>query len=133
MKNWQIPFRNDSYQMALGIVQDTKERILCTRDATYHGSLAEHAEIVCTEENGVLQICCRLLLKSDLYADRLFLRLGIDCYMESYPQWDEKFFPTLIRCEKNGVWGALFRRQANTLPLRRRRRLFHGKMNMNAA
>lgn len=105
MKNWQIPFRNDSYQMALGIVQDTKERILCTRDATYRGSLAERAEIMCTEENGVLQICCRLLLKSDLYADRLFLRLGIDCYMESYPQWDEKFFPTLIRCEKNGVWG----------------------------
>lgn len=75
MKNLQIPFRNDSYQMALGIVQDTKERILCTRDATYYGSLAEHAEIICTEENGILQICCRLHLQKDFYARRTHTRL----------------------------------------------------------
>ena len=33
------------------------------------------------------------------------LRLGIDSYMESYPEWNNKFFPTSIRCESNGFWG----------------------------
>ncbi len=33
------------------------------------------------------------------------LRLGIDTYMEKYPDWNEKFFPTLLRCEKTHFWG----------------------------
>ena len=107
MKNWQIPFRNDSYQMALGIVQDTKERILCTRDATYHGCLAEHAEIVCTEENGVLQICCRLLLKSDLYADRLFLRLGYRLLYGILPAVGRKVFSDTHSVRKKRGLGVL--------------------------
>ena len=34
---------------------------------------------------------------------RLFM--GIDSEMKSFPQWDSKFFPTLLRCEKNFAWG----------------------------
>lgn len=30
---------------------------------------------------------------------------GIDCYMEKYPEWNHKLFPTLLRCEKNHFWG----------------------------
>lgn len=32
--------------------------------------------------------------------DQLDLRIGLDCSMESYPQWDTVFAPTLLRCEK---------------------------------
>ncbi len=35
----------------------------------------------------------------------LGLRLGIDCYMESYPEWNDLYFPTLLRCEKTHFWG----------------------------
>lgn len=35
----------------------------------------------------------------------LGLRLGIDTYMEHYPDWEEKMFPTLLRCEKTHFWG----------------------------
>lgn len=33
------------------------------------------------------------------------LQLGIDTYMKSYPQWNEKTFPTMIRCEKTHFYG----------------------------
>ena len=34
---------------------------------------------------------------------RLFI--GIDSEMKTFPEWDTKFFPTLLRCEKNFTWG----------------------------
>ncbi|MRJ10581.1 hypothetical protein EDL98_05725 [Ornithobacterium rhinotracheale] len=37
--------------------------------------------------------------------EKLGLRLGIDTYMEKFPDWEQKFFPTLLRCEKNYFWG----------------------------
>ncbi len=32
-------------------------------------------------------------------------RTGIDTYMTEYPQWNDKFFPTMLRCEKTHFWG----------------------------
>lgn len=37
--------------------------------------------------------------------DRVSLSLGIDCYMERYPDWNRQVFPTLLRCEKTHFWG----------------------------
>jgi hypothetical protein len=33
------------------------------------------------------------------------LVLGIDCAMVKYPDWNENYFPTLLRCEKTHFWG----------------------------
>lgn len=33
------------------------------------------------------------------------LKLGVDTYMDKYPDWFEKFFPTLMRNEKTHFWG----------------------------
>lgn len=33
------------------------------------------------------------------------LRLGLDTYMEKYPDWNGNLFPTLLRCEKTHFWG----------------------------
>ncbi len=33
------------------------------------------------------------------------LVLGINCEMLSYPTWNERYFPTLLRCEKTHFWG----------------------------
>ena len=35
------------------------------------------------------------------------VRLGIDTSMETYPSWNDKLFPTLLRCEKTHFWGCL--------------------------
>jgi hypothetical protein len=33
------------------------------------------------------------------------LVLGINCEMLSYPAWNNRYFPTLLRCEKTHFWG----------------------------
>ena len=39
--------------------------------------------------------------------DRLPLTLGIDSFMNSYPRWNDLFFPTCFRCEPTHLWGYL--------------------------
>ena len=41
----------------------------------------------------------------DITPDAVVLRLGVDTYMDTYPQWGEKLFPTTLRCEKTHLWG----------------------------
>ncbi|QZT37314.1 hypothetical protein K5X82_00120 [Halosquirtibacter xylanolyticus] len=36
---------------------------------------------------------------------KIGLHLGINTYMEKFPQWLHKFFPTMLRCEKTHLWG----------------------------
>ena len=41
----------------------------------------------------------------DIVPEAVVLRLGIDSYMDSYPEWNDKLFPTTLRCEKTHFWG----------------------------
>lgn len=36
---------------------------------------------------------------------RVGLQLGVDTYMDKYPDWNNKLFPTLLRCEKTHFFG----------------------------
>lgn len=36
---------------------------------------------------------------------RAGIQLGVDTYMESFPEWNDRVFPTLLRCEKTHFWG----------------------------
>lgn len=47
--------------------------------------------------------------------DRLPFYLGIDTYMNSYPEWNSLYFPTFFRCEKNHFWGYLMSPQGHIL------------------
>lgn len=37
--------------------------------------------------------------------ERLPLTLGVDSFMDSYPRWNDLFFPTFFRCEPTHLWG----------------------------
>jgi hypothetical protein len=43
--------------------------------------------------------------KTEFAPERLPLLLGIDTFMNTYPRWNEQFFPTLLRCEGASFWG----------------------------
>ena len=34
----------------------------------------------------------------DFAPEQLVLDMGVDTYMESYPEWNEKYFPSFFRC-----------------------------------
>lgn len=37
--------------------------------------------------------------------EKVGVKLGMDTYMDNYPQWNDKYFPTMLRCETNFFWG----------------------------
>jgi hypothetical protein len=41
--------------------------------------------------------------------DRALVNVGVDTEMAQYPQWNQRFFPTLLRCEKTHFWGYFMR------------------------
>ena len=41
--------------------------------------------------------------------ERALVNIGLDTEMASYPTWNERFFPTLLRCEKTHFWGYFMR------------------------
>ena len=45
------------------------------------------------------------------------LKMGIDTYMDNYPAWNHKYFPTLMRCEKTHFYGYLQTPLEHTLGL----------------
>lgn len=100
-----LPFRTDKYGLSLWSEKDGKQSMLCnSADNRYNGD-GFTAEIKSEKFGSVIKIICCISAETPFEFDRLFLRLGIDCYMKSFPDWNNKFFPTLIRCEKNGLWG----------------------------
>ncbi|UDQ98977.1 hypothetical protein AAEX28_02545 [Lentisphaerota bacterium WC36G] len=55
------------------------------------------------EINGRLKIFVHIgnFQNIPLQPESIKLRLGIDCYMDKFPEWNHKFFPTFLRCEKS--------------------------------
>lgn len=63
-------------------------------------------EMTCGEktEKDVFTVQLNFFVTEDIVCDSFGFRLGIDCCMAKYPEWDLKYFPTAVRCEKNGFW-----------------------------
>lgn len=95
-----ICFRSDKYGLGVFAADNGKELRL---DGSVGSPL--FCTVKCEKHDEITKISCTIKADSDYRTERLFLRLGIDCYMKSYPEWNDKLFPTLVRCEKRGVWG----------------------------
>jgi len=98
-----ITFRNDEYGKNFYIENDKGATIIRYRT----GDFSEHGINFSVREEYLketLKISISVSADSYVPLNRLGFRLGIDCYMESYPEWNEKYFPTALRCEKNGFW-----------------------------
>ncbi len=53
----------------------------------------------------IYRVCVKNPTAHDIVPEAVVLRLGIDSYMDSYPEWNDKLFPTTLRCEKTHFWG----------------------------
>ncbi len=56
------------------------------------------------EQNGLLQLTLCVWAEQETPLEALGFWLGVDTYMDSYPRWNDVFFPTALRCEKQGFW-----------------------------
>lgn len=99
-----IPFRNDKYYQTFYTMNQDNIVLHTLRGDEYSDDYID-INLVRTQTNNVL--CCDITIvaKQDFAPERFGFRLGLDTYMDKYPDWNDKVFPTSLRCEKNGFWG----------------------------
>lgn len=96
-------FRQDEYGLAIFAELNGK---FVTEKLSSNGNILGIDYNCNITNNGNTKIVeVQLNPQTNISVDRLGIRLGIDCYMEKYPDWNNKFFPTAMRCESNGFWG----------------------------
>lgn len=98
-----IPFRTDDYGKTFYTETENGVFVIPYKLGKYSfGDIDFNVSEI--SGNNVLKISVSLKANKKIELKRLGFRLGIDCYMSKYPEWNDKFFPTALRCEKNGFW-----------------------------
>lgn len=114
---YDIPFRKDQYGTAFYVETEDEIKTLvpdkngCVNYEDISLSLTR------TVEQEVLHFKVTAISDKPVKIKACGLRLGIDCYMKSYPEWNKKFFPTALRCEQNGFWGCLMSPEGEMIAL----------------
>jgi len=98
-----IPFRNDEYGKKFYIESDN-EFVLIPYDTGNYKSNGIDFSVAEKIEGNILNISISIKSDFPMKLKRLGLRLGIDTYMDKYPDWNYKYFPSALRCEKQGFW-----------------------------
>lgn len=98
-----FPLRTDEYSRNFYIIQNGEFQLIpylvgdyCSHNISF--SVLEE------KQEYILKISITVSSCEDIFLDCFGFRLGIDSYMDSYPQWNRKFFPAALRCEKSGFW-----------------------------
>ncbi len=101
MKQW---FRSDDYGPKFYLETAAERSLVDYRVGEYSANGLDFS-VTEQEQDGVLTIALAVSAKTPVAAKRFGFRLGIDCYMDRYPDWNDKFFPTALRCEQEAFWG----------------------------
>ena len=86
------------------LIKNKNEEILLTDKAEYNNvELSMRVD----ETDGYVLLHIELLNKNDFIyqPQKISVKLGIDTYMASYPEWNDKFFPSMLRFEKTHMYG----------------------------
>lgn len=95
-------FRHDNYGKSVYIIKEGRTfETTEEKQSDFHGISFIREEIYI---NDGIEVKFSFEALEDIVCESFGYRLGIDCYMEKYPEWNNKFFPTAVRCEKNGFW-----------------------------
>lgn len=104
----KINFRQDEYRGFQFLITKNDREFPIVLDnnltAEFEGIIFKLAYEILGE---TLKVTCKIANTNDFdyNAQKISVRLGIDCYMQGFPQWDECLFPTMLRCEKTHFWG----------------------------
>ena len=98
-----FPYRTDEYGMNFYMENQDGIQLIPYRT----GQFCEYGMTFLVSddtEDGVRKVGIQIQAEKEIPLKRLGLRLGIDTYMDKFPDWDRKYFPSALRCEKNGFW-----------------------------
>lgn len=94
-------FRHDNYGRSIYITDKGEIFETSEQQSDFHSIAVNRIE---KYENDILEVKLNFKILDNICCESFGYRLGIDCYMEKYPEWNNKYFPTAVRCEKNGFW-----------------------------
>ncbi len=108
----KVDFRSDEYSgpSIFTVVNGKEEKInfKAIQNNTFV-SVQDKIKMVlsyCPQENGFsVEFSIENQSDKDISFDRVFMRIGINTYMDKYPEWNDLYFPTLLRCEKTHFYG----------------------------
>lgn len=107
-----IPFRDDEHAGPQLFVSNNDKKMTinlnCDENELFIGYFKKikfTLKYTISENMFIIEINIENSDTKDFICEKAGLELGIDSYMESYPEWDNCFFPTLLRCEKTHFWG----------------------------
>ena len=84
-----------------------------------NGFFGEYEDLRFFQSYDIREDHVRLVIRIENNGQDIFgkigYHMGVDSYMEEYPSWHEKFFPTLLRCEKTHLWGYYMNTAENAL------------------
>lgn len=97
-------FRTDDYALGFYFQENDAASLkrVPSKSANYNGLKAE-LEVDVSGDTLIFNI--KIYSEVDISLNRMGLCLGVDCYMSTFPEWDNKYFPTALRCERDGFWG----------------------------
>ena len=98
-KNGIVKVRKDEYKHGLYFSTQEGEEISLFNDKRF--TVNEK----CLSLNNVIKSTIAIKINDDIKVKKLYLRLGIDCYMEKYPEWNDIYFPTNLTAEKTHFVG----------------------------
>ena len=115
-KNLTVPFRNDCYMGPLFYerINGTDVMIPIEKKSDRYFEVEHNGclwslfyETEDRNDTAIVKITARIKrIAKGIYKPQMAgIQLGIDCYMDSYPQWNQQMFPTMLRCEKTHFWG----------------------------
>ena len=118
---FSVPFTPEKY----GFFVEKNGKITDAELTEKDGALSEYAGVIedlafCLRYeifDTHLVIHVRIENKGEDFDGRIGFHTGPDTFMETYPQWHEVFFPTLLRCEKTHLWGYFMNTAENALAI----------------
>lgn len=115
-ENFTVPFLGDKQVFFVKANDEIHEIELSASEDGYFGAYEDlhffKAYDLCEDH---VRISIRIENRGADFAGSIGYRMGLDSYMEKYPDWHEKFFPSLLRCEKTHLWGYYMNTAENTL------------------
>ena len=117
-ENFVVPFMEDNYGFFVEEAGEKKSVELLENGDKYTGSYGDMAfELGYTQKSDFLEVNISIENKGQDFSGRIGFVTGIDSYMTHYPQWNDLFFPTLLRCEKTHLWGYYMNTAENALAI----------------
>ncbi|MBR3933233.1 MAG: hypothetical protein IKJ68_04930 [Clostridia bacterium] len=103
---FSIPFNADNFGFFV-YAEDEKVKIDVKKSGSEYLGIFNNLKFTYSfsESEAYLAVNLKIENLGEEFKHKISFGMGIDSYMTHYPQWNEKFFPTLLRCEKTHLWG----------------------------